>query len=227
MKKIDITSKPLRLIELFAGIGSQTEALKRIGIPFEQYRVCEIDERAMKSYNAIHGTQFQTSDITKLSGSDLGVEDTEHYNYLMVYSFPCFPRGSLVLTEKGYKDISDIEVGDKVLTHNNRYETVTQTHDNGVKEVFRIKAMAVDEIKSTSNHQFYVRKMKRVGARRIRCFEDPEWKPLSELTKQYYLGAAINTKSELPEWEGIYFFTFGGMGIFVSDILVAFPYMAE
>lgn len=84
--KID---KPVRLIELFAGIGSQAKALERLGADFEHYRVCEFDKYAIKSYNAIHGTDFETSDITQITADDLGIVDTDKYCYIMTYSFPC------------------------------------------------------------------------------------------------------------------------------------------
>ena len=84
--KID---KPIRLIELFAGIGSQAKALKNLNADFEHYRVCDFDKYAIKSYNAIHGTNFATSDITKLVADDLGIADTDQYCYVMTYSFPC------------------------------------------------------------------------------------------------------------------------------------------
>lgn len=84
--KID---KPIRLIELFAGIGSQAKALQRLGADYEHYRVCEYDKYAIKSYNAIHGTDFATSDITQLTANDLGIVDTDKYCYIMTYSFPC------------------------------------------------------------------------------------------------------------------------------------------
>lgn len=84
--KID---KPIRLIELFAGIGSQAMALRDLGADFEHYRVIEFDRFAVASYNAIHGTDFPTMDITKISGTDLEIVDTEKYCYLMTYSFPC------------------------------------------------------------------------------------------------------------------------------------------
>ena len=35
--------KKIRLIELFAGIGSQAKALKNIGADFEHYKVVEFD----------------------------------------------------------------------------------------------------------------------------------------------------------------------------------------
>ena len=62
--------KPIRLIELFAGIGSQAMALRDLGIPFEYHKVVEIDKYAMKSYNAIHGTNFEVSDITQLNSEE-------------------------------------------------------------------------------------------------------------------------------------------------------------
>ena len=84
--KID---KPVRLIELFAGVGSQAMALRNIGADFEHYRVVEFDKYAVASYNAIHGTDFPTMDVTKIHGSDLGIVDKDKYTYLLTYSFPC------------------------------------------------------------------------------------------------------------------------------------------
>jgi DNA (cytosine-5)-methyltransferase 1 len=79
----------LRLIELFAGYGSQAMALKRAGIPFEHYKVIEFDKYAIKSYNAVHGTDFPPLDITNITAQDLEIVDTDKYTYLMTYSFPC------------------------------------------------------------------------------------------------------------------------------------------
>ena len=81
--------KPIRLIELFAGIGAQAKALENLGVPFEHYRICEFDKYAVMSYNAIHGTNFETSDVTKITGEDLGIVDTDRFTYLLTYSFPC------------------------------------------------------------------------------------------------------------------------------------------
>lgn len=82
-------TKPIRLIELFAGIGSQAMALRDLGVSFEHYRVAEIDRFAIKAYNAIHGTDFKPLDITQLHGDDLGIADKDHYEYIMTYSYPC------------------------------------------------------------------------------------------------------------------------------------------
>lgn len=82
-------TKPIRLIELFGGIGSQASALRNIGANFDHWRLCEFDKYAVKSYNAVHGTDFTTSDIRELHREDLGIVDTDKYTYIMTYSFPC------------------------------------------------------------------------------------------------------------------------------------------
>lgn len=86
--KFKIT-KPIRLIELFAGIGSQAKALRNIGADFVHWKVVEFDKYAMKSYNAIHGTNFEVSDIRDIHATDLEITDTDKFCYIMTYSFPC------------------------------------------------------------------------------------------------------------------------------------------
>ena len=73
------------MIELFAGVGSQAMALRDIGADFEHYRVGEFDKYAVKSYNAIHGTNFEPTDIRNFKGSDLGIVDVEKFTYLLTY----------------------------------------------------------------------------------------------------------------------------------------------
>lgn len=80
--------KPIRLIELFAGYGSQAMALRNIGANFEHHRVVEFDEFAVKSYNAVHGTDFPAMDVCKVKGGDLGITDKDKYDYILTYSFP-------------------------------------------------------------------------------------------------------------------------------------------
>ena len=72
---------PLRLIELFAGIGSQTQALTNIGIPHKVVAISEIDKYALQSYNAIHGDTLNLGDIKGIAS----LPDAD----LWTYSFPC------------------------------------------------------------------------------------------------------------------------------------------
>lgn len=74
---------------LDAGIGAQAKAFENLGVEFEHYRAIEFDKYAMTSYNAIHGTNFSPTDVTVVRGGDLGVMDTDKYDYILTYSFPC------------------------------------------------------------------------------------------------------------------------------------------
>ena len=55
----------LKVLELFAGIGACSKALENLGIEHEIVDAVEIDKYAVKSFNAIHGTNFEPQDITK------------------------------------------------------------------------------------------------------------------------------------------------------------------
>lgn len=104
-------TKPIRLIELFAGIGAQAKALENIGATFEHYKICEFDKYAVCSYNAIHNTNFTTSDITKIHSEDLEIVDTDKYEYILTYSFPCTDlslAGKRKGMEKGSKTHSSL-----------------------------------------------------------------------------------------------------------------------
>lgn len=71
----------LKLIELFAGIGSQHQALKNLNIEHEVTAISEIDKYALKSYEALHGTPNNLGNICEIKR--LPKAD------LWTYSFPC------------------------------------------------------------------------------------------------------------------------------------------
>ncbi len=64
-------------------------ALRDIGADFTHHRVVEFDRHAIASYNAIHGTQFEATDIRDVHGKDLGITDLDKFCYILTYSFPC------------------------------------------------------------------------------------------------------------------------------------------
>ena len=55
--------KKLRIMECFGGIGACSKALERLGIDYEIADYVEIDKYAVKSFNAIHNTNFEPQDI--------------------------------------------------------------------------------------------------------------------------------------------------------------------
>jgi DNA (cytosine-5)-methyltransferase 1 len=59
-------SEKLKVIELFAGLGTITQALKELGVEHEVVATSEIDRFAVQSYTAIHGVPNNLGDITKI-----------------------------------------------------------------------------------------------------------------------------------------------------------------
>lgn len=136
-------TKPVRLIECFAGYGSQALALKYMGIKFEHWKICEWAINSIQAYKDIHffndATDYSLSlslleiinylenkgiskdysnpmqrkeierlgenkcrkiynniisthnlvNITQVKGKDLNIIDTNKFQYILTYSFPC------------------------------------------------------------------------------------------------------------------------------------------
>lgn len=56
---IDSGNKPIQILELFGGIGSPRCALRNLGIPVKSIDYVEIDEKAVRSYNAMFAEDLQ------------------------------------------------------------------------------------------------------------------------------------------------------------------------
>lgn len=135
-----VIDKPIRLIELFAGIGAQFKAIKQLTNKVESWKICEWAYNSYCSYNAIHikdtkdysvglskeeliqkvrgtstnyneplsDTQLERKsiewlrnaynnikathnliNIMEVKGKDLEIVDTDKYEYILTYSFPC------------------------------------------------------------------------------------------------------------------------------------------
>lgn len=154
--KID---KPIRLIETFAGIGSQAKALKNLGANFEHWKVIEFEQHAIDSYNAIHNTNFATQDITQTHATDLEIVERESYCYVLTYSFPCQDLSNAGL-KKGFEKGSGTRSGllweiERILDECNGnlpqvllLENVPQLHSEG---------------ENMKNFQLWLRKLESLG----------------------------------------------------------------
>lgn len=76
--------KKIKILELFSGIGCQTQALKNIGIEHISTQ-CEIDKYAINIYNQLHGDTENLGDISKVDENTLSEGQWD----LITYSFPC------------------------------------------------------------------------------------------------------------------------------------------
>ena len=201
---------PLRCFYAFAGYNSQKMALQRLADNFPGFHhVCvgwsEIDKNAIIANNAVfpEDTDKNFGDITKIDWAKVPDFD------LFTMSSPCFVKGTLVLADEGYKEIQDIKIGDKVLTHNNKYQAVEKVGHKLSDDIYRIKSMVSPETICSGNHPFYARRFRRINriidgkTKSIRQFSNPEWIEARNLNKNYYLGYAINTEARLPLWNGV------------------------
>jgi len=109
---------------------------------------------------------------------------------------PCFTEDTMVLTDKGYKYIKDINIKDKVLTHTNTFQEVQKTMQSISNDVYTVDIMGIPQFKVTGNHPIYVRKKTYVG--RKRKYSDPHWINVSQLTSDYLVGMAINQNNDIP-----------------------------
>ncbi|MGL4999218.1 MAG: DNA (cytosine-5-)-methyltransferase, partial [Cetobacterium sp.] len=80
-----------------------------------------------------------------------------------------------------------------------------------------------DKISVTKEHPFYVRKKTKEwdseSRKYKRCFDKASWIPVKDLTKEYYVGTAINNESVLPKWSGSVFKWEDGRADRYSNIL--------
>lgn len=169
---------------------------------YELANFCEFDKYAVKSYCAVHGVDesLNLGDITKVDEMSL-----KPFNMICGGS-PCFVEGTLVLTNRGYIPIEDINIGDKVITHTNQYQSVLKIMTNQTDKLIGVGTSPSELIYCTPSHPFYVRKRNRKWnsqqGKYQKYFDEPTWVEAKNLSSEYYVGTAINQVSELPIWNG-------------------------
>lgn len=203
-------TKPIRLIEFFAGYGSQNLALKYLGANYESWKICEWATKSIQAYKDLHhpNDDFDYSaklsydeikeklfslgisadynkpmtydqikrkgeswcrnvynniiatnnlvNIQQVKGEDLNIIDTDKYDYVLTYSFPCQDlslAGKGAGMEKGSGTRSGmlweveriLKECDK-LPHILLMENVTQIHSKKNKDNFNLWIKALNEL---------------------------------------------------------------------------------
>lgn len=149
---------------------------------WELVNFCEFDKYAIKSYCAIHDVDesLNLGDITQ-------VDETKLKDFNMICGgSPCFVKGTKVLTSKGYKNIEEIQVGDMVLTHKNRYMPVVNIGGEHNQNIYSLRVQGFLRTECTDYHPFYCKKSKNSVPEKIR---------LKDIKKGYYIGSHINNQS--------------------------------
>lgn len=195
----------IKVVTLCSGYDSQCLALNRLkqnfpDFDYELIAWSEFDpeskaplekQPAVIAHNALfpQWADRNLGDMTKIDWSKVPDFD------LLTYSTPCLTDDSLILTDKGYKMLSEIKEGDIVLTKSNTFHKILKKFDNGVHKTCYIHGTAFDEIHCTLNHKFYAREKYFKGHKRIRLFREPQFVEAKDLTKNHYLGFPVNNES--------------------------------
>lgn len=199
----------LVVVSLFDGLSGGRIALDRTPhVNVLRYYSSEIDKYAIQvaDHNYPQDKPYRLGSVVDVDGYKLKEEvkrDFGDVDILLIGGSPCFVAGTKVITKDGYKNIEDVVVDDKVLTHTGAYKKVLKT---GCKlaETLIVKAQGIKPTETTRNHPYYVREMKRKYYRENnkryskRVFGYPIWKEASELKKGDFIGININKKSENP-----------------------------
>lgn len=120
---------------------------------------------------------------------------------ILIGGSPCFEAGTLVLTDKGLKNIEDLKIGDKVYTHKNRYMPITAI-GNKEADIYNLKTQGVFSTHVTENHPYYSRNIKEYEVfineqKEIkRELLDPKWISVKDLNEKTYVSTPIINESK-------------------------------
>ena len=117
-------------ISLFSGAGGDTLGLESAGYTVVAFSENNVNAIATHQANFPHSTLLRnpetgSTDIRKLPDSVFAAYRDQID--LLFAGFPCFPAGTLVLTNNGYKPIETVSLEEKLLTHTGSFQTILNT----------------------------------------------------------------------------------------------------
>ncbi len=132
--------------------------------------------------------------------------------------YNCMPPDQEVLTEDGYRPISEIKIGDLVVTHRNRLRPVVHKFERETEEplyIIRPKKMGYDDLRVTGDHKVYIIRSEWVNKHKSRdglhLQHEPDWIPAKEIKPGDYVAVAYNgeecppniisLQDHIPEYE--------------------------
>jgi hypothetical protein len=108
------------------------------------------------------------------------------------FTWFCVPDGTLVMTQNGLTPIEDIQIGDKALTHNNRFRTVVNKACR-ISDTVTLKGQGHCGFEITPNHKLWMAKRGWSKNGKKKWLELPRW-----LEAESAKGMAWATPTEFP-----------------------------
>ena len=188
----------MRYVSLFSGVEAATIAWERLG--WQPLAFAEVEEFPC----AVLAHRFP--DVPNL-GDVCGIDWEEFHEKhghvdVLIGGSPCFPAGSLVLCESGFKPIEQVEVGDMVVTHKGRLREVLRT-GNKTADTIVLKGQGSVGIECTPNHPFYSREKHKVWNNERREYlmtydDQSEWRDASDMEGKFWLNVCKVEPSPIP-----------------------------
>lgn len=202
---MDYTEVTYNAISLFSGLGGDSLGMTQAGCKIIAYN--ELKPMFCNSHDANFPDSERICDGTINDISKLKDSHFEKYNGktdILFAGFPCFVKDTLVLTNNGYKEIQNVSIDDKLLTHTGQFQNIINLQRkiyNRTLYNFKIKYHA-ELITCTEEHPFYVREQKKVWNNTLRKYEysydEPKWINANLITINHLFGMVINTKEDVP-----------------------------
>ena len=150
------------------------QALTEKGLKGECVLTSEIKPYALNVYKDNFGEDNIKGDVSLIEGKDIPDFD------MLLAGFPCFSADTLIFTsERSFKPISEVKVGEFVMTHKGQYCEVEEVMSRTVNKYYTVYINTGLKIKATENHPFYVKKDKK---------SNPEWINAKDLTPNMFVG---------------------------------------
>lgn len=95
----------------------------------------------------------------------------------------CWGKGTPILTDKGYKPIEEIQIGDLVYTHTGELKPVINTMHHFDENVCTIKVSGAYELTCTKNHRLFTRPFDYIDSDGIKHYKDDCIKEVKDIGK--------------------------------------------
>jgi len=119
--------------------------------------------------------------------------------------YNCIPPDQEVLTADGYRPISEIKIGDLVVTHRNRLRPVLHKFERETEEtlyIIRPKKMGYDDLRVTGDHKVYLVRSEWVNTHKsrdgLRLQHEPDWIPAKEIKPGDYVAVVAYYEDKFP-----------------------------
>ena len=194
----------MKAISLFSGMGGDSLGMAQVGLKLVAYSEKENVFRGTHDLNFTECALLGKGNIVDTPDSDFEMYKDEQID-LIFAGFPCFVAGTKVLTNSGYKNIEDVSLDMKLLTHTGKFQSIL----NLQRKVYNQKLYFItykyhQMISCTEDHPFFIRNKKKVWNTSDHKYDikfyPPEWKNAKDLTMDDYCGMVINKESIIPEF---------------------------